>query len=140
MPNLELVRKDDLSSFRKIAIGTWRTTYDPSVYGTIELRMDEAMRYLADFRAKTGRKLTISHLMAKATAACFADRVLHHAILNLAEPRFERALEIPGVRLHLYGKRVARPGRKMGHLSALGETSAEATARVIEAWRRVQAP
>lgn len=26
------------------------------------------------------------------TAACFADRVLHHAILNLAEPRFERAL------------------------------------------------
>ena len=26
------------------------------------------------------------------TAACFADRVLHHAILNLAEPRFERTL------------------------------------------------
>ena len=26
------------------------------------------------------------------TAACFADRVLHHAVLNLAEPRFEAAL------------------------------------------------
>lgn len=26
------------------------------------------------------------------TAACFADRVLHHAILNLAEPRFEAML------------------------------------------------
>ena len=26
------------------------------------------------------------------TAACFADRVLHHAIMNLAEPRFERML------------------------------------------------
>jgi RNA-directed DNA polymerase len=26
------------------------------------------------------------------TAACFADRVLHHAILNQAEPRFERML------------------------------------------------
>ena len=26
------------------------------------------------------------------TAACFDDRVLHHAILNLAEPRFEQAL------------------------------------------------
>jgi 5-(carboxyamino)imidazole ribonucleotide synthase len=55
-----------------------------------------------------------------------------------AAPRFERALEIPGVRVHLYGKRVARPGRKMGHLSALGDTSAEATARVIDAWQRVQ--
>jgi 5-(carboxyamino)imidazole ribonucleotide synthase len=53
-------------------------------------------------------------------------------------PRFERALEIPGVRVHLYGKRVARPGRKMGHLSALGETSADATTRVIDAWQRVQ--
>lgn len=82
MPNLELVRKDDLSSFRKIAIGTWRTTYDPSVYGTIELRMDEAMRYLADFRAKTGRKLTISHLMAKATAQCFAEMPDANAIMR----------------------------------------------------------
>ena len=44
VPNLELVRKDDVSSFRKIAIGTWRTAYDPSVYGTIELRMDEAVQ------------------------------------------------------------------------------------------------
>ncbi len=53
-------------------------------------------------------------------------------------PRFERALEIPGVRVHLYGKRVARPGRKMGHLSALGATPDDAAARVLEAWRRVQ--
>ncbi len=69
MPNLELERKGELSSFRKIAIGTWQTTYDPSVYGTMELRMDEAMRYLADFRRVTGRRLTVSHLMAKAAAA-----------------------------------------------------------------------
>src|SRR6185312_4555927 len=48
----EPVGKDDVSSFRKIAIGTWRTAYDPSVYGTIELRMDEAMRYIAEFREK----------------------------------------------------------------------------------------
>ena len=68
MPNLELTRKKDLSSFRKIAIGPWQTTYDPSVYGTMELRMDEAMRYIADFRQKTGRRLTVSHLMAKAAA------------------------------------------------------------------------
>lgn len=68
MPNLALVRKDDVSSFRKIAIGTWQNAWDPSVYGTIELRMDEAMRYIAAFREKTGRRLTVSHLMAKAAA------------------------------------------------------------------------
>ncbi len=69
MPNLDLARKDDLSSFRKIAIGTWQTAYDPSVYGTMDLRMDEALRYIKAFREKTGRRLTVSHLMAKAAAA-----------------------------------------------------------------------
>src|SRR5205085_10161093 len=32
-------------------------------------------------------------------------------------PRFDAALSHPGVRLHLYGKRGARPGRKLGHVS-----------------------
>jgi 5-(carboxyamino)imidazole ribonucleotide synthase len=36
------------------------------------------------------------------------------------EPRWEEALRRPGVRLHLYGKSEARPGRKMGHLNCLG--------------------
>jgi 5-(carboxyamino)imidazole ribonucleotide synthase len=31
-------------------------------------------------------------------------------------------LDIPGAMLHLYGKRVIRPGRKMGHVTFLGET------------------
>ena len=68
MPNLALTRKKDVSSFRKIALGTWQNAWDPSVYGTIELRMDEAMRYLTTFREKTGLKLTVSHMMAKAAA------------------------------------------------------------------------
>lgn len=34
------------------------------------------------------------------------------------------------VKLHLYGKRAPRPGRKMGHLTALGSTTKEAEQRV----------
>jgi 5-(carboxyamino)imidazole ribonucleotide synthase len=49
-------------------------------------------------------------------------------------PRFASALSHPGVRLHLYGKRGARPGRKMGHLSATGATPAEALDRVTAAF------
>jgi 5-(carboxyamino)imidazole ribonucleotide synthase len=45
-------------------------------------------------------------------------------------PAWERALSIDGVRLHLYGKRGARPGRKMGHLSATGDTAEDALERV----------
>jgi 5-(carboxyamino)imidazole ribonucleotide synthase len=42
------------------------------------------------------------------------------------EPAWDRALALPGVRLHLYGKKVARPGRKMGHLNCLAATADEA--------------
>jgi 5-(carboxyamino)imidazole ribonucleotide synthase len=45
-------------------------------------------------------------------------------------PPFESALAKPGVRLHLYGKRGARAGRKMGHLSAVGSTPEDALERV----------
>lgn len=44
-------------------------------------------------------------------------------------PPFDRALQLEGVRLNLYGKKVARPGRKMGHLTAIGVTPQDAVAR-----------
>ncbi len=49
------------------------------------------------------------------------------------EPRWADALARPGVRLHLYGKRDAKPGRKMGHLTALADTPEAAAALVREA-------
>jgi len=52
-------------------------------------------------------------------------------------PHFDAAMSIPGVTLHLYGKRVARPGRKMGHLSAIAATPEEALRKVQEARRRL---
>jgi 5-(carboxyamino)imidazole ribonucleotide synthase len=54
-----------------------------------------------------------------------------------SEPDFAAALAVPGVRLHLYEKREARVGRKMGHLSATGATGEEALARVLEAKGRL---
>ena len=53
--------------------------------------------------------------------------------LGANPPAFDRALAIPGVRLHLYEKSVPRPGRKMGHLSAIGDTVEQAVDRVIQA-------
>ena len=82
MPNLSLVQMKDLSSFRKIALGTWRTAYDPSIYGTLVLRMDRALDYIARFRACTGRHLTVSHLMAKASAMALQACPEANAILR----------------------------------------------------------
>ena len=48
------------------------------------------------------------------------------------EPRWEEALRRPGVRLHLYGKAEARPGRKMGHLNCLAADPDRALATALE--------
>jgi 5-(carboxyamino)imidazole ribonucleotide synthase len=49
------------------------------------------------------------------------------------EPDWAAALEIKGVHLHLYGKQEPRPGRKMGHLTALAPSAEAAMAAVTEA-------
>jgi 5-(carboxyamino)imidazole ribonucleotide synthase len=49
------------------------------------------------------------------------------------EPDWAAALGMPGVKLHLYGKAQPRPGRKMGHITALGESVDEALARATGA-------
>ena len=85
MPNIELEPKDDVSSFRRIAIGTWETAYDPSVYGTMEVRMDKAMEYLAAFRKATGKRVTVSHLVAKAMGAALARMPDANAILRFSK-------------------------------------------------------
>ena len=42
------------------------------------------------------------------------------------EPDWTAALGHPNLRLHLYGKRGARPGRKMGHMTLAAESADQA--------------
>ncbi|HEY0552646.1 MAG TPA: 5-(carboxyamino)imidazole ribonucleotide synthase [Thermoanaerobaculia bacterium] len=51
------------------------------------------------------------------------------------EPDWAAACRYPDVKLHLYGKAAARPGRKMGHLTALASTPEAALAKVVAARR-----
>ena len=49
------------------------------------------------------------------------------------EPDWAAALALPDVKLHLYGKAEPRAGRKMGHLTALADTPADAAALATRA-------
>lgn len=53
------------------------------------------------------------------------------------EPNWRAACALPGVKLHLYGKADPRPGRKMGHLTALADTPDEAAKLALEARRKL---
>ena len=79
---------------------------------------------------------------AMARLPLVAPRVRAHAVmLNLLgdlwrdgmPPDWRRVLSLPGAALHLYGKRDARPGRKMGHLTVTAPTMAEADALARDA-------
>ena len=48
-------------------------------------------------------------------------------------PDWAAALRCSDVKLHLYGKASPRPGRKMGHLTAMADTAASARALVLRA-------
>lgn len=52
---------------------------------------------------------------------------------SAGEPDWARLCSFPEVKLHLYGKREARPGRKMGHLTALADSPEAARELAIAA-------
>jgi len=82
MAHIELQHKKDVSSFRRVAIGTWATTYDPQVYGTMEVQVDRCLEYIKAFRRKTGRHLTMTHMMAKIMSVCLSEMPDANAILR----------------------------------------------------------
>lgn len=66
-------------------------------------------------RALTGLPLGDSHLHSHAVMV----NILGDAWKG-AEPAWDKSLAHPNLKLHLYGKHEARPGRKMGHFTVLG--------------------
>ena len=47
------------------------------------------------------------------------------------EPAWQELLKEPGLALHLYGKKEARPGRKMGHFTMIGESHERVTPNAL---------
>ena len=93
--------------------------------GHLTIEACETSQFAQQVRAVCGLPLGSTRQLASAAMAnllgdCWAD----------GEPDWAAALGVPGVSLHLYGKSEPRPGRKMGHLTALGTTAEEAIARV----------
>jgi 5-(carboxyamino)imidazole ribonucleotide synthase len=97
-------------------------SYHASERACVTSQFEQAVRAVCDLPLGD-----VSVIKPAAIANLLGDLWLGH------EPRFDRALAVPGVHLHLYEKHLPRAGRKMGHLSAIGETPEEAVALVLEA-------
>lgn len=61
-------------------------------------------------------------------------------VWDAGEPAWDQGLQSGRTALHLYGKQVARPGRKMGHLTAWGDDWQQAAVAVRAARERLSRP
>lgn len=102
----------------------------PRPHNSGHLTFDAAVtsQFEQQLRAICGLPLGSPALLRPAAMANLLGDLWHDG-----EPRWERAAAFPEVKLHLYGKCEARPGRKMGHLTALADTPAAARRLVLAA-------
>ena len=100
----------------------------PHNSGHLTIAACETSQFEQQVRAICGLPLGSTRQLAPAAMAnllgdCWAN----------GEPDWAAALAVPGVSLLLYGKSEPRPGRKMGHLTALADSVDEAIANVTRA-------
>jgi pyruvate dehydrogenase E2 component (dihydrolipoamide acetyltransferase) len=56
----------NLSSWRRMAAVAWSPPDDPTIYGTIDLDMTEALEFLPKESERSGEHVTVTHLVTKA--------------------------------------------------------------------------
>jgi pyruvate dehydrogenase E2 component (dihydrolipoamide acetyltransferase) len=66
--NVELEKPLRISSWRKVAIGTWKTAGDPSVYASLDIPVKPALAYMEKIKQTTGKRVTMTHFVGKAMA------------------------------------------------------------------------
>ena len=102
----------------------------PRPHNSGHLTFDAAMtsQFEQQVRAICGLSLGSTELLRPAAMANLLGDLWAEGELNWAA-----ASRWPDVKIHMYGKTEPRPGRKMGHLTALGRTAPEALDRVVAA-------
>lgn len=104
----------------------------PHNSGHLTFGPSETSQFEQQVRAVCGLPLGATHFHAPvAMANLLGD------IWQKGEPDWESAMFDPRIKIHLYGKADPRPGRKMGHITAMADSTAEAVQLVRESRRRL---
>ncbi|MCB9674927.1 MAG: 2-oxo acid dehydrogenase subunit E2 [Alphaproteobacteria bacterium] len=64
---------DNPSPFRRIAASMWGRPADPSIYGFVDIDVSDTLRFVEQTRARTGQRITMTHIVARAVANAFAE-------------------------------------------------------------------
>ncbi|MCB9684235.1 MAG: 2-oxo acid dehydrogenase subunit E2 [Alphaproteobacteria bacterium] len=105
------------STRRKLAIASWSEPREGNIYGKLTVDATEALAYVDWLRARTGERITITHVVGKAVAMAL--------------------LEAPGLNgVIRFGRFVPHTGVDIAYLVALEEGADLAKAKVTDAHRK----
>lgn len=62
-----------MEGWRRLTAAAWRHPSDPQIYGDLEVDAEALQAYLADVRAATGVRVTVTHLVGRALALALAE-------------------------------------------------------------------
>jgi pyruvate/2-oxoglutarate dehydrogenase complex dihydrolipoamide acyltransferase (E2) component len=82
MGRILMKKLKNASSFRKVAMGTWKDAKDPSIYGFIDIDMQEALKGISKYSTDHNVKITPTHLVAKAVVHCMKVRPEINALIR----------------------------------------------------------
>jgi 5-(carboxyamino)imidazole ribonucleotide synthase len=98
-------------------------SYHESIEGCATSQFEQAVRAICDLPLGT----------TDSTHPAAIANLLGELWKDSRQPDLMPVLASPSTRLHLYGKRIARTGRKMGHIASLGSSASEAVDRAVAA-------
>jgi 5-(carboxyamino)imidazole ribonucleotide synthase len=104
----------------------------PHNSGHLTINASLTSQFEQQLRAVCGLPLGATEFLSAAAMANLLGDLWQHG-----EPNWPAVAACPDVKLHLYGKEEVRPGRKMGHLTALAPSADSAVERVLDARKRL---
>lgn len=100
--SIDLGKKQDLTSYRKIAIASWRHPRDPSTYAMLDLPVDPALAYLRACSSEI--PLTLTHYVAKIAAHCLDKHSELNHVLRMGSLYKRKQVDIFITTLLMYSK------------------------------------
>lgn len=83
MGKVALTKVTQAPVFRKIALGSWNTVGDPTVYGMLEIDMTSSLRFIEEMNRIHNVKITPVHMVGKALASVMKMRPEINGMIRL---------------------------------------------------------
>lgn len=91
---MTLTKSNGGAVFRKIAMGSWRTAADPSVYGLLEIDVSNVLAYLENINKNSDVKVGINEFVGRVTALVMKQRPEMNGLIRLGRIYLRRHVNL----------------------------------------------